>query len=126
MKILYVEDDTNVSDVARRLFLKTDHDFIVCETVADAKKLLVEKYVDVVILDLMFPGGLCGVDLLKFYEENDIFTPVIIYSGYIDEYAMREIQAFIDIGIVTHVFIKGQNSISDVIRAVGSIKMCAH
>lgn len=122
MKILYVEDDRNVSDIAKRLFLKTNHDFIACEAIADAKRVLLEKYVDVVILDLMFPGGSSGLDLLQFAVENDIKIPVIVYSGYIDYYPEQMLQMYVSRGVVTHVFIKGQNTFMDVIKAVSSVK----
>lgn len=97
MKILYVEDDLAISSLAKAIFMKTDHDLVLCPNVNDAKMILDREKVGLVILDLNFPTSASGVDVLEHMKNRKMTTPVIIYSGFTGSFE-KEINHFIGTG----------------------------
>ena len=80
--ILVVDDDiANRSLLEKRLSM---NDFNV-ETAEDgvrALELIEKKHYDVVVTDLMMPGGVDGIGVLEAVKKNQIGTEVIIITGY--------------------------------------------
>ena len=80
--ILVVDDDiANRSLLEKRLSM---NDFNV-ETAEDgvrAMELIEKKHYDVVVTDLMMPGGVDGIGVLEAVKKNQIGTEVIIITGY--------------------------------------------
>ena len=76
MKILYVEDDHVAKLVAKNVFLRSDHELLMCQSVEDADKIvsLYSDKLDVIILDLNL-DGLSGVELLRILREKCIDIP---------------------------------------------------
>jgi two-component system, response regulator YesN len=120
VKILYIEDDDAFSSLAKVIFMKTKHDFVVCPNIEDAKQILDEEKIDLVILDMNFPH-LSGVDILEHLWENHIVVPVIVYSGYIDEYA-HQINRFVNYGVIKRIYSKAiEQHFDDIIKDVDAL-----
>ena len=80
--LLIVDDDTLIRDTLHEL-LSTDHE---CHTADRAEQALayleIENY-DAVITDISMPG-LSGREILKYVQEKQPSTPVIVISGKAD------------------------------------------
>ena len=87
MRILYVEDDSSAQIVAKNIFLKSNHELLMCKSVADAEKIITHYSfkLDAIILDLNLEDS-NGIELLKILKENSSDIPVIIVSGYCNDY----------------------------------------
>ena len=106
MKILYVEDDSNIAAVAKHLFLQTDHVLLFCETVASAIHVAdcCRESIDVILLDLHLSDG-NGMGLIKFIDKENIKIPVIIVSGYCGNH-MNDLFVYKKSGIIKDIITK--------------------
>ncbi len=104
MKILFIEDDECVSQLAKTVFLKTSHDVVMCPSPSEAIKVLNQVPMDLVILDMNFPEG-SGQDVLEYITYNKINTPVFIYSGCLNSFA-NVIDHYRSTGIIKEIFAK--------------------
>lgn len=79
--ILVVEDDNLLSSVLSEI-LKVHHCVVSASNVLDAKKILTESQVHLVLLDLNLPDG-SGYELCSFIKNNGPTqrVPVLILSG---------------------------------------------
>lgn len=81
LNILYIEDEKNIKEnIEKTLKLMVSNVFS-CENIEDAKKILKNKRIDLIISDINLPGqnGLAFIEMLR--ECNNI-TPVILLSAY--------------------------------------------
>jgi PAS domain S-box-containing protein len=78
-KILYIEDDTDLTEMMATLLGK-DITVISANTITQAKELLNKQVFDLVILDVGLPDG-TGLDILPLLQAQLALTPVIIFSG---------------------------------------------
>jgi DNA-binding response OmpR family regulator len=117
VKILYVEDDLVISNLAKAIFMKTDHDLVLCPNINDAKKILDKEKMGLVILDLNFPSSSSGLEVLEHMRCKKITSPVIIYSGFIDDFK-KEINHFVETGLVHGVYAKPFNHFGSIIKAI--------
>ena len=87
LRILHVEDDTDVIKVVSNIVDETTH-ITAARTLRAAKRLLGRETFDLVILDLMLPDG-AGENLLPLlHRQGQPSTPVIVFSA---KEASREI-----------------------------------
>ncbi|MDH5533412.1 MAG: response regulator [Candidatus Pacebacteria bacterium] len=81
--ILVVEDDTNVQSIYRDLLVKEGYDVTITSTVDQACDALGTEKIDLVLLDIMLPGGKNGFDFLEIAHKSDLIksTPIIVLSN---------------------------------------------
>lgn len=81
--ILVVEDDTNVQSIYRNLLTKEGYDVTITSTVDQACTALENESIDLVLLDIMLPGGKNGFDFLEIARKGDLIkkTPIIVLSN---------------------------------------------
>lgn len=121
MKIMYVEDDEQMSVVSKIMFLQTTHDFVVCESVKSAKNVIKSTSIDVIILDLRLPTE-DGIKLLEYIDENRIRTTVFIYSGFLDKYA-DQLEYYKSAGIVSEVYQKSAGTFKDILKKIEELQI---
>ena len=120
MKILFVEDDEQISNLAKLLFVNTNHDVILSPTPECAIHALNNDRFDAVILDMNFPAGHGdGETVLSYILDKHIKIPVFIHSGYIGKYkdVMDHYQSK---GIIKKVFDKPAK-LRDMIQGINEI-----
>lgn len=106
MKILYVEDDTLIAEVAKNLFLTTDHKITFCQTIKNAIHVVntCGKHLDVIVLDLHLTDGY-GIELIRDMECRKIKIPVIIASGFCEDFS-SELNKYKNSGTIKHIIYK--------------------
>jgi DNA-binding NtrC family response regulator len=86
MSVLIIDDDPNVSKVMENILTEGEYEVATAYSVDESiHKLQADSSIEVVILDIVMPGG-DGFDFLKFLTSNLRFRhiPVIMCSGYAD------------------------------------------
>ncbi|MBX3492109.1 MAG: response regulator [Parvibaculum sp.] len=82
--VLLVEDDRTVSMVVSEMLATLGHDVINVESGLEALDCLKSPAtVDLVLTDMVMPGGLSGDELIPMIEEVRPGTRRIVMSGYI-------------------------------------------
>lgn len=79
LRVLHVEDDPDIQVVIRGMLIN-ECELTAAATLADAKQQCLQKRFDVIILDIGLPDG-SGLALLPFLAENEIITPVVVFSA---------------------------------------------
>ncbi|MEK4660689.1 response regulator transcription factor [Priestia sp. FSL H7-0729] len=90
--ILIVDDHWVVRE-GLKLILETSENYLIvgeAEEGEEAIRIMLDKKLDVILLDLNMPGGLSGLDTLKRMNEQDIRIPVIILTTYNEDELMIE------------------------------------
>lgn len=80
IKILVVEDSQEVADAVRDMLSAEGYEVAVTYSGPDGIQLFQQVRPDLVILDLMLPGGVHGFDVLKAMREYTN-VPVIMLTG---------------------------------------------
>lgn len=82
-KILIIEDDTTLIQVYKEMFKADEYQISGVTTARQGLELILTDRPDVVILDLMLPGGMNGFDVLEKIESNPSTKkiPVIILTN---------------------------------------------
>lgn len=82
-KILIIEDDTFLFQVYKEMFKSDTYSVVNATTAQQGLSLIQSDKPDIILLDIMLPGGMNGFDLLEKIEANpetkDI--PVIILTN---------------------------------------------
>ncbi len=82
-KILIIEDDTSLSSAYREMFSKQNVTVIVSTTGQEGLRLVVSEKPDIILLDIMLPGGMNGFDVLEQLKKNPLTgkIPVIVLTN---------------------------------------------
>ena len=89
LNILYIEDEENIKlNVKKTLLLFSDNIFD-AEDIVSAKKILLEKRIDIILSDINLPDK-SGIDFIKEIRQIDKKIPVIILSAYTDKNFLLE------------------------------------
>lgn len=80
MRVAVVEDDVQLSDAIRRGLRERQFDVVSARTMAEARELLLFASHDVIVLDVMIPGG-DGFDLCALIRARGITTPVLMLTA---------------------------------------------
>ena len=91
-KILIVEDDSFLLNIYETIFIKAGFEVKTAMTGAEAYELAKESLPDVVLLDIMLPGGMDGLQVLKKIKESQTVNriPVMIMSNLSDDKTISE------------------------------------
>jgi EAL domain-containing protein (putative c-di-GMP-specific phosphodiesterase class I) len=79
-RVLVVEDDRSLREAYADILLDAGFDVVTASDVAGALSALEAEPVDVVVSDVLMPGG-TGVDLLRAVRERDLDVPVVLVTG---------------------------------------------
>lgn len=81
-RVLIIEDDTILADVLEKKFLEKKYSVQRASNANSARKILAEKEVDLILLDLVLPDE-HGISLLKEFKESKNLKdiPVVITSN---------------------------------------------
>jgi len=81
--VLVVEDDTNVQKIYKSLLTQEGYEVSITDTVDKACDLLSKNMVDLILLDIMLPGGKNGYDFLEIVQKDENLReiPIIVLSN---------------------------------------------
>ena len=115
-KILIIEDDPTIFQVYLDLFRKKGVKVINAKTGADGITLINSEKPDLIILDIMLPGGMNGFDVLEKVEANPETKgiPVIVLTNLDSEEQVAKI-----IGAKKY-FVKANTTADEVLKAAFS------
>lgn len=82
LRILVVDDDPVTRNLLGKKIAKAEFDVEVAEDGIEAVRLIASQHFDVVLTDLMMPGGVDGIGVLETAKENDIKTDVILITAH--------------------------------------------
>jgi signal transduction histidine kinase/ActR/RegA family two-component response regulator len=83
LRVLVVEDETSVAAAVLDMLTQLGHRGKCVETVASALALLADiGQTDLVLSDVLLPGGESGLDLAREMRNRHLGVPVILTSGY--------------------------------------------
>jgi DNA-binding response OmpR family regulator len=118
-KILIVEDDMFLLNIYETIFSKEGFEVKTAMTGEEGYRLSVEFSPDVMLLDIMLPGQMNGLAVLKKLKENKKCNkiPVIIISNLSDDKTISDGMALGASGYFT----KSQFNPDDVVRNVEAI-----
>lgn len=82
-KILVIEDDATLVNAYREMFKGQDVSMVGAATGQEGLTLVVSEKPDVVLLDIMLPGGMNGFDVLEQLQKNPVtqHIPVIVLTN---------------------------------------------
>lgn len=82
-KVLLVEDDVFFAELVGSKVLKAGYNFKHAKNSEEAFALLEQEIPDVVLLDILLPGGLDGFGILEQVKKNDKWKsiPIVILSN---------------------------------------------
>ncbi len=80
MRILIIEDDPALCEALMAQLAQAGYDVDLCGSGADAPFYVMQKNVDLILLDRMLPG-LDGLTILKMIRRSGIQTPVILATA---------------------------------------------
>jgi DNA-binding response OmpR family regulator len=87
MRVLIVEDDSSVGELCRRILEDEGYTCALARDAIVARAAIAERPIDLLIADVVLPGGIDGRDLAN--EVKIAGTPVIFMSG--NYQALREL-----------------------------------
>ena len=92
LDVLLVEDDAEVASMTEDLLRQIGHSVRLASSARAALDLLkTDVEVDIVVSDVMMPGGMSGVDLARSIKQNWPRLPIILVTGYRE--AVRDLDA---------------------------------
>jgi CheY-like chemotaxis protein len=82
-RVLVVEDDPNVAEVAMAVLEDMGHEVLVRSDAASALALLQQgTIVDLVFSDIVMPGGMTGIELAEAISAQFPLLPILLATGY--------------------------------------------
>lgn len=82
LKILVVDDDPVTRTLMAKRLAKEEYQMEVAESGVEAVRMIAETCYDVVLTDLMMPGGVDGIGVLEAAKENNLKTEVILITAH--------------------------------------------
>ena len=88
-RILVVDDDQQILEMMQEILEEEGLDSDQCLSAVDAISKLGESYYDLVISDVRM-NGMNGFELLEFIKDRYPDIPVILMTGYTDDYDISD------------------------------------
>jgi len=82
LKILAVDDDPVTRMLIKKKLIKEDYEIEIAENGVKAIELINNTFFDVVLTDLMMPGGVDGIGVLEAVKKKSSQTEVILITGF--------------------------------------------
>jgi two-component system, OmpR family, response regulator len=82
LKILIVDDDPVTRSLLSKRLTKAEYEVRTAEDGVAAVHMIAENYYDVVLTDLMMPGGVDGIGVLETAKERNLKTEVILITAH--------------------------------------------
>ena len=82
LKILIVDDDPVTRALLTKRLTSAEYDVETAENGIEAVRMIAKGYYDVVLTDLMMPGGVDGIGVLETAKENNLKTEVILITAH--------------------------------------------
>ena len=82
LKILVVDDDPVTRSLLQKRLVKAEYEVEVAEDGIEAVRMIAAMHYDVVLTDLMMPGGVDGIGVLESAKENNLKTEVVLITGH--------------------------------------------
>jgi DNA-binding response OmpR family regulator len=80
MRLLLIEDDSALSSVLSAGLTREGHEIVCTSTLAGGRARAMTKAFDVILLDVMLPGG-SGFDLCRELRQRSIATPILMLTA---------------------------------------------
>ncbi len=82
LKVLVVDDDPVTRSLLTKRLTKDDYQVETAASGVDAVRMISHAYYDVILTDLMMPGGVDGIGVLETAKENNLKTEVILITAH--------------------------------------------
>ena len=82
LKILIVDDDPVTRALLYKRLTKAEYEVEAAEDGVEAVRMIAQSFYDVVLTDLMMPGGVDGIGVLETAKENNLKTEVILITAH--------------------------------------------
>lgn len=82
LKILAVDDDPFTLKMLEKKLTKESYDIETASNGVEAGKLISRKFYDIIITDLVMPGGVDGMDVLELSKNKSKETEVILLTAH--------------------------------------------
>ena len=93
LRVLLVEDNADVAEVARLLLEELGYDVVHAADVAAAREALDRGSIEVVLSDIVMLGGANGLDLAREIRQRGSL-PVVLATGYSDQAQVAAYEGF--------------------------------
>ena len=108
-RVLIMDDEKMVRDIAGRMLSHLGHDFVGTEDghqAIDAYQQAINKgsHFDLVLMDLTIPGGMGGKEAVTEIRKIDPDAKVIVSSGYANDPVMANYQEYGFSGVIAKPF----------------------
>ena len=81
-RVLIVEDEPDLMDVAASLFASMGYDVITAASGREAMDVLEQRDVDILFTDVVMPNGMDGIELASYTRTHYPDTKIMLASGY--------------------------------------------
>jgi CheY-like chemotaxis protein len=81
-RVLIVEDEPDLMDVAASLFTSMGYDVLTAASGREAIDVLEHRDVDILFTDVVMPNGMSGIELASYAREHYPATKIMLASGY--------------------------------------------
>jgi signal transduction histidine kinase/CheY-like chemotaxis protein len=88
-RVLLVEDEDGVRRATERILVEAGFDVVVATNGQEAMDLFADQEVDVIVTDVVMPGGMSGPDLAEHARLQRPDLPVVLTSGHSRDHLSR-------------------------------------
>jgi PAS domain S-box-containing protein len=81
-RVLIVEDEPDLMDVAASLFTSMGYDVVTATSGREAMEVLEQRDIDILFTDIVMPNGIDGIELASYTRTHYPHTKIMLASGY--------------------------------------------
>lgn len=81
VKLMIVDDESDVREFAARFFSKRDVEVCVAANGEEALRKIAKEKPQIILLDILMPGGIDGIETLRRIRETDKDVKVVMVTG---------------------------------------------